>query len=69
MPSMKSLGDRLAFRRGMPVARPRNPAELVTPGVRGEMDRRLAEMDSGEEGELDWERLHHQMAVKRYIPI
>ena len=73
MPSMKSLGiDSLSIeeRRSLAeeILRSLSPPGIWnsdSPGVHDEMDRRVAEMEAGEEVELDWDHLHNRLLAGR----
>ena len=73
MPSMKSLGidafsveDRRALAREILQSLP--PPGILSsdsPGVRDEMDRRAAEMETGDEVVFDWDHLHDRLVARR----
>lgn len=73
MPSMKSLGiDSLSVEERRSLAReilqslpPSGVWSSDSPGLRDEMDRRAAEMEAGDETELDWDHLHNRLLVGR----
>jgi len=73
MPSMKSLGiDSLSIEERRSLAHeilqslpPSGVWSSDSPRVRDEMNRRVAEMEAGDEKELDWDHLHNRLLTGR----